>query len=149
VLLPQSVLTVLQTVLSAPERFGSIANAASGYPSVVDALRGPAVTLFAPTNTAFLAADVVALLPTLAANQVNALLEYHVVTSTVPASAIVFGAPVTTLLGQTFTINDSGGPVIVDTTATAARISEVDILATNGVVHAIDKVLRPALPAPM
>jgi transforming growth factor-beta-induced protein len=148
VLIPPRILTVLQTVRSNPEQFGAIVNAAAGYPSVVDALRGPAVTLFAPTNTAFSAADIAALLPTLAANQISALLEYHVVTDSVPSSAIVFGTPVTTLLGQTFTINNSGGPVIADTTAINARITRVDIVATNGVVHVIDKVLRPALPAP-
>lgn len=146
VLLPQSVLSVLQTIRSAPERFGAFSSSASS--SVMTALSGPAVTLFAPSNDAFMAADVTALLPTLAANQISALLEYHIVTSNLPSSAFVLGAPVTTLLGQTFTINSSGGLMITDTTATAARIEEADILATNGVVHALDKVLRPALPAP-
>ena len=56
VLIPSGVLTVLQTVQSNPERFQSLTGAALGLPTpnaVREALIGPAVTLFAPVNTAF------------------------------------------------------------------------------------------------
>jgi len=152
VLIPPGILTVLQTVQSNPERFAPLIDAVSAFPSLVTALNGAGpLTLFAPTKTAFEAADVVALLPTLSANQVTALLQYHVVAAAVPSSAIVFGAPVNTLAGQTFTINAGSPPAvaaITDTTATPANVIAVDILASNGVVHVVDKVLIPTLPAP-
>jgi transforming growth factor-beta-induced protein len=147
VLIPPSVLTVLQTVQSDPVRFAPLVDTVSAFPSLVTALNGAGpLTLFAPTKTAFEAQDVAALLPTLSANQVTTLLQYHVVAAELRSSAFAIGAPVNTLANQSFTIN--AGPVIDDTSATDANVIVVDILASNGVVHVIDKVLIPTLPAP-
>lgn len=149
VLIPPGVLTVLQTVQSNPERFSSLA-AAARAPALVTALNGAGpFTLFAPVNDAFKATDVAALLPTLVPNQIDTLLKYHVVAAEVPSSAIVFGTSVNTLANQTFTINAAAAPAVAaidDTSATDARITAVDIRASNGVVHVIDKVLLPTLP---
>jgi uncharacterized surface protein with fasciclin (FAS1) repeats len=152
VLLPPGLLTVLQTVQSNPERFSSLVGAASA-PALVTALNGAGpFTLFAPVDEAFKAADVAALLPTLGVNQIDVLLKYHVLGATVLAKDIPFGTAVATLATpQTITINAGTPPVIAtitDTTATPAKITVVDIIASNGVVHVIDKVLLPALPAP-
>ncbi len=152
VLIPSGLLTVLQTVQSNPERFGRLVETAATVPvpsgstinPVIAALSGPAVTLFAPVNTAFLAQEVVALLATpLTPAQTSTLLLYHAVGSVLPSSALTFGSPVATLAGQNITIN--AGPTIDDTSATNANITSVDILASNGVVHVIDKVLLPTL----
>ena len=87
------------------------------------------------------------MLQPLAPNQIEAALRYHVLGTRVLSSQITFGTPLATLLaGQTITINAGSPPTITDTTTTAARITNVDIVASNGVVHVIDKVLLPALP---
>ncbi len=146
VLMPPGLLTVLQTVQSNPERFqGLVSNV---NPALTAALNDTSAsyTLFAPVNEAFVAAAPV--LQTLAPNQIEAALRYHVLGSRVLSSEIAFGTPAATLLaGQTITINAGSPPVIDDTTATDARITVVDIIASNGVVHVIDKVLLPVLPA--
>lgn len=146
VLMPPGLLTVLQTVQSNPERFSQLSAAASA-PALVTALNGAGpFTLFAPIDEAFKATDVAALLPTLVPNQTDALLKYHVLGSRVLSADIVGTRE--TLAGQPITVNAGSPPVIVDTTATNARITGVDIIASNGVVHIIDKVLLPTLPAP-
>jgi uncharacterized surface protein with fasciclin (FAS1) repeats len=146
VLMPPGLLTVLQTVQSNPERFSALSAAASA-PALVTALNGAGpFTLFAPIDEAFRATDVAALLPTLVPNQTDALLKYHVLGSRVLSADIVGTRD--TLAGQPITVNAGSPPVIVDTTATNARITGVDIIASNGVVHIIDKVLLPTLPAP-
>ncbi len=143
VLMPPGLLTVLQTVRSDPDRFSALAGAVSA-PALVEALNGTGpFTLFAPTDTAFKAAEMAALLPT-ATNQIDVLLKYHVLGSAVLSPEIVGTRD--TLAGQPITVNASSPPVIVDTTAIPARITGVDIIASNGVVHVIDKVLLPNLP---
>jgi uncharacterized surface protein with fasciclin (FAS1) repeats len=145
VLMPPGLLTVLQTVQSNPERFqGLVINV---NPALTTVLNDPTAsyTLFAPVNEAFTAAATV--LNTLAPNQIEAALRYHVLGTRVLSSAIPFGTPQATLLaGQTFTINAGPPPTIDDTSDTNARITGVDIIASNGVVHVIDKVLLPVLP---
>jgi uncharacterized surface protein with fasciclin (FAS1) repeats len=146
VLLPPGLLTVLQTVKSNPERFQSLINNVN--PALTAVLNDPAAsyTLFAPVNAAFTAAATV--LQPLAPNQIEAALRYHVLGTRVLSSQLTFGTPLSTLLaGQTFIINAGSPPTIDDTSATDARITGVDIIASNGVVHIIDKVLLPVLPA--
>ena len=65
-----------------------------------------------------------------------------------------FGTPVATLnTANTITITAGTPPVIAtiaDTTTTPATITAVDVQASNGVIHVIDKVLIPSgiLPPP-
>jgi uncharacterized surface protein with fasciclin (FAS1) repeats len=149
VLIPSGLLTVLQTVQSNPERFRDLVNTALSLPppnAVAAALGGSAkVTLFAPVNSAFRAQAVADLLATLNSAQITTLLQYHMLGSEVRSSAIAFGTPVATLAAQNITINAGTPPTIDDTSATNANITQVDILASNGVVHVIDKVLLPTL----
>ena len=146
VLIPAGVLTVLQTVQANPERFAALASVA-GTPALTETLNGDGpFTLFAPTNAAFLAAGNV--LSPLTAEQLDTVIKYHVVGAALPSSAFALGTPVDTLAGQTFTINAGSGSALAlidDTTATDARVTAVDIVASNGVVHVIDKVLIPTL----
>jgi uncharacterized surface protein with fasciclin (FAS1) repeats len=145
VLLPPGLLTVLQTVRTDPERFQSLIDRVN--PTLTTALNDATAsyTLFAPVNDAFEAAQTV--LQPLAPNQVEAALRYHVLGTRVLSSQITFGTPLATLLaGQTVTIIAGSPPQIDDTTDTNANITSVDIVASNGVVHVIDKVLLPVVP---
>lgn len=147
VLLPPGLLTVLQTVRSNPERFQSLINSVN--PALTAVLNDPTAsyTLFAPVDAAFETAA--PLLQTLASSQIEGVLRYHVLGTRVLSSEITFGTPLATLLaGQTFTINAGSPPTIADTSATDALITGVDIIASNGVVHVIDKVLLPVVPPP-
>jgi transforming growth factor-beta-induced protein len=100
-------------------------------------------TVFAPTNDAF--AAIAATVATLTPAQLGTVLTYHVLASQVLAADIPFGTPITTVEGQTITINAGTPPTITDTTATPAPIVATDVRASNGVIHVISKVLIPTL----
>jgi uncharacterized surface protein with fasciclin (FAS1) repeats len=104
-------------------------------------------TVFAPTNAAF-----TALLAELGANgladidaaTLNAVLQYHVVSgANVRSGDLTEGQVVTTFSGGTFTIGLTDGAKITDARGRVANIAVVDVQASNGVVHAIDKVILP------
>ena len=77
-------------------------------------------------------------------SQLSTVLAYHVLGSQVLSTHIPFGSAVTTVSGQTRTINAS--PLsITDKTTTPAPITATDIRASNGVIHVISKVLIPTL----
>ena len=97
-------------------------------------------TVFAPTNAAFAAAP-----QNLTVPQLRTVLTYHVLGSQVLSTQIPFGTPVATVAAQNITISAGTPPTIKDTTAVAAKIVAVDVRASNGVIHVIDKVLIPAL----
>jgi transforming growth factor-beta-induced protein len=157
VMLPEGLLTVLQTVSSNPERFrgligaiGSAPNVAGSVPPSVRTTLNDAsaqLTLFAPLNSAFTAAA--SALATLTPAQLDTVLRHHALGQRVLSSQIPFGTPVATLSGQTITILNNAVPpaiaTIDDSTSTNANIVAVDILCTNGVIHAVDKALLPTL----
>jgi len=113
-------------------------------------LSGPGpFTVFAPTDAAFAAlltelgvtkAQLLADKPLL-----RAVLQYHVLGAKVERAAVPAGKPITPLEGGIFKIDSVGGNlVITDGRNRTSRITATDVAATNGVVHAIDKVLLPA-----
>ncbi|MDX9844488.1 MAG: fasciclin domain-containing protein [Aquabacterium sp.] len=110
-------------------------------------------TIFAPNNAAF-AAALVELNTTkeaLFANKtlLTDVLKYHVLIQRVLAADVValIGAnpdsgPISTALtGATFKINSS--LQIIDALNRTANIVDTDVLASNGVLHEIDKVILP------
>jgi transforming growth factor-beta-induced protein len=145
VLVPPGVLNVVQMAQLNPDFSSLVAAVASR--GLVPTLSAPGpLTVFAPTNAAFTAAA--AVVATLTPAQVTTVLGYHVVPAQVLSSGIPFGTPVGTLAGSS-TITITAGPAptiaqIADSTATRARIVAVDIRASNGVIHVIDKVLVPS-----
>ncbi|MBU6343539.1 MAG: fasciclin domain-containing protein [Bacteroidetes bacterium] len=106
-------------------------------------------TVFAPTNAAFSALLTELGAPNLNAidaNTLNKVLQYHVVNgANVLSSALTEGQQVTTFQGQKFTISLSGGAKIKDANNRISNIVVVDVQGSNGVVHAIDKVILPVL----
>ena len=106
---------------------------------------GP-LTVFAPTNDAFAAllgelgvskAALLADVPLL-----TKVLTYHVVNGRVLKADAPVGAAITTLQGETFSVDAS--LTITDRRSRRASITTTDVLASNGVIHVVDKVLLPA-----
>lgn len=99
-------------------------------------------TVMAPTNAAF--AKVPAkTLAELAANQsqLQAVLNYHVIPGAFASNEIKSGN-VKTAQGANVAIARAGTFVTVED----AVVTQADIKATNGVIHAIDTVLMPPAP---
>jgi uncharacterized surface protein with fasciclin (FAS1) repeats len=103
-------------------------------------------TVFAPTNAAFAAALTELGLSKEALFADTALLTkiltYHVLPSRVLKADVPVGAAITTVEGQTFTVDST--LAITDRRGRKANITATDTLASNGVIHAIDKVILPA-----
>jgi uncharacterized surface protein with fasciclin (FAS1) repeats len=103
----------------------------------------PDLTLFAPTDDAFSAvppATLDALLKIDNAPILQKLLAYHLIHLNLDSSKIK-GAkgPVTTVEGQAVQIDGSGPTPLVNN----ADVIQLDVKATNGYIHVIDKVLLP------
>jgi uncharacterized surface protein with fasciclin (FAS1) repeats len=104
-------------------------------------------TVFAPTNAAFAALLTelgFANLDAIPAATLNAVLQYHVVAgANVLSTQLTEGQEVTSFQGGKFKIGLAGGASITDAQNRKANIIAVDVQGTNGVVHAIDKVILP------
>lgn len=139
VLVPPGVLNVVQMAQANP-LFGSLVNAvvAADLQGTLGGA-GP-FTVFAPTNGAFAAAP-----QNLSVPQLRTVLTYHVLAGQVLSTQIPFGTPVPTVAAQNLVFTAGTPPTIRDTTAVGANIVAVDVRASNGVIHVIDKVLIPAL----
>jgi uncharacterized surface protein with fasciclin (FAS1) repeats len=106
------------------------------------ALSGPGpLTVFAPTDAAF-AKVPKATLAALAKNKakLKAVLLYHVAKGKVTANRVVKVKSVKTLEGGSVSVKVAGGKVYVG----GARVVTPDVMASNGVIHVINKVLIPA-----
>ncbi len=103
-------------------------------------------TVFAPTDQAFADAgiDLAALDNVDGKATLTDILTYHVYAGAVQSSAVTDGMTVTMLNGDdaTFTVTD-GTVKIGEATVTTA-----DVIASNGVIHVIDKVLMPPVDEP-
>merc|ERR1719313_577114 len=107
---------------------------------LVDALSGDGpFTVFAPTNAAFeaLGDTVDELLKPENKEQLADILKYHVLAAKVLSTDLTEGLEATTLQGDVVTAHLD--PVMIND----ANVIAADIMATNGVIHAIDKVLLP------
>ncbi len=115
--------------------------AASGNLTTVLSGTGP-FTVFAPLNSAFEA--IAGVTAGLTPEQLSKVLTYHVAAGNVRSSALTNGQTVTTVNGETFTVNISGNNVtITDAKGEIATVVLTDVQATNGVIHVINKVILP------
>lgn len=138
VLVPPGVLNLVQMAQLNPD-FSSLV-AAVTQADLAGTLSGAGpLTVFAPTNAAFAAA------PTgLGTDQLRQVLLYHVVSGRVLASDLpAAGSAVPTAQGQSLLVG--AGPSLIDSTGAPATIAATDVIASNGVIHVINKVLVPTL----
>ena len=107
---------------------------------LVDTLKGSGpFTVFAPTDEAFaqIPKDKLdALLKDKAA--LTKVLTYHVVPGKVMAADVKAGS-VKTVEGSPLSVSTNGGKVNINN----AHVVKTDVLADNGVIHVIDKVVMP------
>lgn len=103
-------------------------------------------TVFAPTNTAFAAllTELGVTKDALLANKplLTKVLTYHVVAGRVLKADVPVGTPISTVQGETFTVN--AALKIIDRRGREASIAATDVFTSNGVIHVIDKVILPS-----
>ena len=145
-----------KVILPANENLVETAQANPSFSILVEAvvaanlagtLSGPGpFTVFAPTDAAF-----AALLTELGVTKAQLLadtalltqvLTYHVIPARVLKADVVPGEQPATVQGETFSID--ANLVITDKRGRTANITATDVLASNGVVHVIDKVILPS-----
>lgn len=102
-------------------------------------------TVFAPTNAAFAAllAELGVTKDQLLADVplLTRVLTYHVVNGRVLKADVPVGAAIATVEGGTFTVDAS--LAITDQRGRQSGIVAADVLASNGVIHVVDRVLLP------
>ena len=108
--------------------------------------KGP-FTVFAPTNEAFNK-----LPPGTVDNLVKPenkatltkILTYHVVPGRLEASSLTDGKKLKTVEGETLTVKNSGGTVmLVDAKGGMSTVTIPNVNQSNGVIHVVDTVLMP------
>lgn len=115
---------------------------------LVDTLKSPGpFTVFAPTNAAFdalPAGTVENLLLPENKDKLVSILTYHVVPGAVTSDQIIGKRMnVATVQGGTVHVDGMGGKYGTAVRVNDANVTTADIIATNGVIHVIDKVLLP------
>lgn len=120
-----------------------------------ETLSGPGpFTVFAPTNDAFArlpAGTVDTLLQPANRAQLTSVLTYHVVPGRVTAADLVRqiqagggSARLTTVQGGTLTARLQGSTVVLtDARGGTARVTQADVMQSNGVIHVTDAVSLP------
>lgn len=148
---PTESIEATEEAVTAPGTIVDVAVAADGFTTLVAAVTaaelvetlsgmGP-FTVFAPTDEAFAALPEGVLDALLLPENKDVLvkiLTYHVVAENVLAADVTDG-DVATVEGQTVALSTADGVSVNGATVVLA-----DVLASNGVIHAIDAVLIPA-----
>ncbi|MFU8865232.1 MAG: fasciclin domain-containing protein [Rhodobacterales bacterium] len=129
-------------ILASNDQFSTLV-AAVGAADLAETLQGEGpFTIFAPTNTAFAAlpaGTVETLLLPENRETLIAVLTYHVVPGMVTSDQLAGQRlNVETVQGQTVHIDAMAGVRVNN-----ARVTQADIIGSNGVIHRIDTVLLP------
>jgi len=135
--------TIVEVAADNPD-FSTLVTAAQTA-GLVDALSGEGpFTVFAPDNAAFEAALAELGMTTdelLADTEMlTRILTYHVVPQRLPAAELVALDSVSTVEDSTISVSVTDAGVRLNDSALVAK---PDIIASNGVIHAIDAVLLP------
>lgn len=134
-------LNIVETAVSAGT-FDTLVAAVTAA-DLVSVLSGPGpFTVFAPTEAAVAAlpaGTVETLLLPENKDQLIAMLTYHVVSGAVTSEQVVGLTSAPTVQGSSVNIRVEGGVVYIND----AAVTQVDIEASNGVIHVIDQVLLP------
>jgi uncharacterized surface protein with fasciclin (FAS1) repeats len=129
-------------IAASDDQFSTLVAAVSAA-GLVDTLKGDGpFTVFAPTNAAFEAlpaGTVENLLKPENKDQLIKILTYHVVPGAVTSDQLAGQRlDVATVQGQTVHIDGRNGVKV-----NRSRVTTADIIASNGVIHVIDRVLLP------
>ncbi len=111
---------------------------------LVDILQGNGpFTVFAPTDAAFAAiqSDVDNLMKPENKAKLSNILTYHVVAGKIMAADLADGQELNSLQGTKLKVSVKNGKVMIN----GANVVSVDIPASNGVIHVIDKVVMPKM----
>lgn len=123
----------------------AVVRASEGGVNVAAVLsNGGIYTVFAPRNQAFRDAGFATVndINEADANVLASILTYHVLGGRVFSSDLTEGAQPITLEGSALTVSLLGGATVKGTgNSTASNIVGTNIMASNGVIHVIDRVL--------
>jgi uncharacterized surface protein with fasciclin (FAS1) repeats len=97
-------------------------------------------TVFAPTDAAFAQIGITGSNCAAVAPTVTNVLAHHVAHGRRPAADVVSSTQIRMLSGQSTSISAAGGSCYIND----AKILVADVFASNGVIHAIDRVLLPS-----
>ena len=139
---PEATNTIVDIAAGDP-RFSMLVEAAQRA-ELVELLSGTTeFTVFAPTNDAFMASGITDV-STIPAADLRGILTYHALPGRVTASMVQAG-PATTGAMLTLFLGTEGGVTINggNTVMGGANVVDTDIIADNGVIHVIDRVLTP------
>jgi uncharacterized surface protein with fasciclin (FAS1) repeats len=132
---------IVDTAVAAGD-FGTLVAAVQAA-GLVETLKGPGpFTVFAPTDAAFAAlpaGTVESLLMPENIDQLRSILTYHVAPALYPAASLAGShGVVPTVNGQTLSVDGTNGVMVG-----GATVIMPDVVASNGIIHAIDAVLLP------
>lgn len=119
--------------------------AAATRAGIVTTLSTGEFTIFAPTNAAFTESGItMEAIETMPVENLTGILTYHAVPGTVLSTDLVAG-PVTSVAQFSLIVGLEGGPKLNGGNAVTggANVVTADILASNGAIHIIDRVLLP------
>jgi uncharacterized surface protein with fasciclin (FAS1) repeats len=135
---PPKPVSIADTAARTPEL--STLNRLITQAGLADTLRGPGpFTVFAPSDEAFKAVPAKTLADLGADKELlRSVLTYHVVPGAMPAASVKNGN-VKSVNGANLALSKAGVIVTVED----AVVLNADVVATNGVVHVIDRVLLP------
>jgi len=132
---------IVETAVAAGQ-FETLVAAATAA-GLADALQGEGpLTVFAPTDEAFgalPAGTIASLLKPENQAQLVQILKFHVIPGRVGSDSLADGAVIEMLSGALATISAAEQGFTIE----GARILSTDIAASNGLVHAIDRVIMP------